>query len=64
MVKIDPETDQSFILKNIKVIELGHFIAAPMVGMMLAENGAEVIQIIDPNTISYDPLLDAMLSSK
>ncbi len=62
MVKIDPETDQSFILKNIKVIELGHFIAAPMVGMMLAENGAEVIQIIDPNTISYDPLLDAMLT--
>jgi crotonobetainyl-CoA:carnitine CoA-transferase CaiB-like acyl-CoA transferase len=49
------------ILKGLKVIELGHFISAPITGMLLAEQGAEVIHIVNPNEPTFDPILDAIL---
>lgn len=52
----------SGILHKIKVIEIGHYISAPIVGMMLAEQGAEVIQIVNPRETSPDPVMDAILS--
>lgn len=49
------------ILSGIKVLELSHFISAPISGMLLAEQGAEVIHIVNPNESSFDPILDAIL---
>lgn len=49
------------VLQGIRILEFGHFIAAPMAGMMLAEQGADVIHIVNPNETSIDPVMDAIL---
>jgi len=49
------------ILKGVKVVELSHFLSAQITGMLLAEQGADVVQIINPNEINGDPVLDAVL---
>ena len=53
--------DKNTALKHIKVVEIGHFIAAPMVGAILAEYGAQVIHISNPYEPVSDPILDAIL---
>ena len=35
-------------LKGIRVLDFGHYLAGPMVGMILADQGAEVIRIDPP----------------
>ena len=35
-------------LSHIRVLDFGHYLAGPMVGMMLADLGAEVIRIDPP----------------
>ena len=50
------------ILHGLRVVELGHAMAAPLVGMMLAEQGAEVIRVTEPGQAPVDPVLDALLA--
>ncbi|MBN1944649.1 MAG: CoA transferase [Bradymonadales bacterium] len=51
------------VLDGIRVIELGRRIAAPLAGMLLAEQGAEVVRIIDRGSQApEDPVLDALLA--
>ena len=52
------------ILQGLRVVELSHAMAAPLVGMMLAEQGAEVVRITEPGAASapVDPVLDALLA--
>jgi crotonobetainyl-CoA:carnitine CoA-transferase CaiB-like acyl-CoA transferase len=49
------------ILEGLRIVEFGHFIAAPLTGMMLAEQGADVIHIVNPNELESDPILNAIL---
>ncbi len=49
------------ILRGIRVVELGAYLSAPIAGMLLAEQGADVIRIKNPNFKPYDPVLEAML---
>ena len=41
------------VLQNIRVLDLGNFITAPLAGMLLAELGADVIKVERPG--SGDP---------
>ena len=41
-------------LTGIRVVDFGHYIAGPLVGMLLADQGAEVIKIDRPGTPDYD----------
>lgn len=41
-------------LAGIRVLDFGHYIAGPLVGMLLADQGAEVIKIDRPGTPDYD----------
>ena len=50
------------LLDGLRVVEIGQRIAAPVVGMVLAEQGAEVIRIVDRSQPVPDPLLDALLA--
>jgi crotonobetainyl-CoA:carnitine CoA-transferase CaiB-like acyl-CoA transferase len=50
------------LLEDLRVVELSSDLAAPLVGMLLAEQGAEVIRIVDPSCPSADPVRDALLS--
>ncbi len=50
------------LLDGLRVVEIGQRIAAPVVGMVLAEQGAEVIRIVDRTQPTPDPLLDALLA--
>ena len=36
-------------LTGIRVVDFGHYIAGPLVGMLLADKGAEVIKIDSPS---------------
>ncbi len=41
-------------LKGIRVVDFGHYIAGPLVGMLLADQGAEVIKIDKVGKLDYD----------
>ena len=41
-------------LTGIRVVDFGHYIAGPLVGMLLADQGAEVIKVDRPGTPDYD----------
>jgi crotonobetainyl-CoA:carnitine CoA-transferase CaiB-like acyl-CoA transferase len=41
-------------LSGYRVIELGHYIAGPLTGMLLADQGADVIRIDEPGERSWD----------
>ena len=40
--------EQTSALQGIRVIEFGHYIAGPLAGMLLADQGAEVIKVERP----------------
>ena len=50
------------LLSGLRVVELRRSLAAPIVGMLLAEQGAEVIRVVDPAALPVDPVLDALLA--
>ena len=41
-------------LDHIKVIDFGHYIAGPLAGMLLADQGADVIKIDPPGGPRWD----------
>ena len=49
-------------LSGIRVLDFGHYIAGPLVGMMLADMGAEVIRIDPPRGPRFDDPAFAMFS--
>ncbi|OGQ77900.1 MAG: hypothetical protein A2289_19250 [Deltaproteobacteria bacterium RIFOXYA12_FULL_58_15] len=53
-------TSDNGLLAGTRVVELGQSIAAPLVGMLLAEQGAEVVRVVFGS--STDPVLDGMLA--
>ena len=51
---MNPERDKQAPLTGIRVIDFGHYIAGPLTGMLLADQGAEVIKVDRPGTPDYD----------
>ncbi len=56
------ETAQTGLLEGIRVVEIGDRVASAVVGMLLGEQGAEVIRITDPGRSCEDPVLEALLA--
>jgi len=48
-------------LKGLRVLDFGHYIAGPAVGMMLADQGAEVIRIDPPEGPRWSDQANAIL---
>lgn len=44
-------------LSGIRVLDLGHYIAGPLAGMLLADQGADVTKIVPPNGLGVDDTL-------
>jgi len=57
-----PTTTSAGALAGLRVVELGEPLAAPLVGLLLAEQGAEVVRVVDPGTLPADALLDGILA--
>lgn len=52
-------------LSHVRVLDFGHFLAGPLVGMMLADLGAEVIRIDPPGGPKWkDPAFDMLSRGK
>ncbi|MEM9604964.1 MAG: CoA transferase [Pseudomonadota bacterium] len=52
-------------LSHVRVLDLGHYLAGPLVGMMLADLGAEVIRIDPPGGPRWrDPAADMLARGK
>jgi len=52
-------------LSHIRVLDFGHYLAGPLVGMMLADLGAEVIRIDPPGGLKWqDPAFDMLSRGK
>ena len=49
-------------LAGIRVIDFGHYIAGPLTGMLLADQGAEVIKIDRPAKPDYDTPANAVFN--
>lgn len=62
MVNSASPSESGLLLAGLRVIELGVDIAAPMVGMLLAEQGAEVVRVVQKARLISDPVLDAILA--
>ncbi|WP_027170204.1 CoA transferase [Mesorhizobium sp. WSM3224] len=52
-------------LSNVRVLDFGQYLAGPLVGLMLADLGAEVIRIDPPHGIAFDnPAFDMISRGK
>lgn len=51
---MNPERDGQAPLTGIRVIDFGHYIAGPLTGMLLADQGAEVIKVDQPGKPDWD----------
>ncbi|MER9094742.1 CoA transferase [Mesorhizobium sp. M0700] len=52
-------------LSNVRVLDFGQYLAGPLVGLMLADLGAEVIRIDPPDGIAFDdPAFDMISRGK
>ena len=51
---MNPERDKQAPLAGIRVVDFGHYIAGPLTGMLLADQGAEVIKVDRPGKPDYD----------
>ena len=51
---MDRERDTQAPLTGVRVIDFGHYIAGPLAGMLLADQGAEVIKVDRPGRPDYD----------
>ncbi len=56
------DTEPRGLLQGLRVVELGRDLAVPVAGMLLAEQGAEVLRITDGQAHSADPVRDALLA--
>ena len=50
------------LLSGLRVVELGQRIAGPVAGMVLVEQGAEVVRVVDSAQPERDPVLEALLA--
>ncbi len=51
---MNPARDKQAPLTGIRVVDFGHYIAGPLTGMLLADQGAEVIKVDRPGKPDYD----------
>jgi len=51
---MNSERDKQAPLTGIRVVDFGHYIAGPLTGMLLADQGAEVIKVDRPGKPDYD----------
>ena len=51
---MNPERDKQVPLTGIRVVDFGHYIAGPLTGMLLADQGAEVIKVDRPGKPDWD----------
>lgn len=51
---MNPERDKQAPLTGIRVVDFGHYIAGPLTGMLLADQGAEVIKVDRPGKPDWD----------
>ena len=51
---MNPERDKQAPLTGIRVVDFGHYIAGPLTGMLLADQGAEVIKVDRSGKPDYD----------
>ena len=51
---MNPERDRQAPLTGIRVVDFGHYIAGPLTGMLLADQGAEVIKVDRPGKPDWD----------
>ncbi|MEM7033380.1 MAG: CoA transferase [Chloroflexota bacterium] len=56
------QTNKQAPLAGIRVIDFGHYIAGPLAGMLLADQGADVIKIDRPGKPDYDHPADAVFN--
>lgn len=49
------------MLAGVRVVEFGGRLASPVIGMLMAEQGADVVRVGDPAQPPDDPVLDAIL---
>ncbi len=59
---MDNESDRQAPFEGIRVIDFGHYIAGPLTGMLLADQGAEVIKIDRPGRPDYDSPANAVFN--
>jgi crotonobetainyl-CoA:carnitine CoA-transferase CaiB-like acyl-CoA transferase len=50
------------ILSGLRVVEIGRRIAGPVAGMILVEQGAEVVRVVDQSQPERDPIVAALLA--
>ena len=50
------------LLAGLRVVEIGQRIAAPVAGMVLVEQGAEVVRVVDTAQPERDPVVAALLA--
>ncbi len=51
-------------MAGVRVIDFGHYLAGPLAAMLLADQGAEVLKIIQPGRAEADPPFDAVLNRR
>lgn len=49
-------------LAGLRVLDFGHYIAGPLAGVFLADQGADVIRIVRPGAVPWDPVTDRTLA--
>ncbi len=59
---IDEASPDSPLLDGLRVVQIGRSLAASLATMVLAEQGADVVVVLDRATAAADPVLDAMVS--
>ena len=63
MMESDPRSGLTTrLLDGLRVVEVGHRLSAPLVGMLLAEQGAEVVRVATGGDGCPDAVLDAVMA--